>query len=95
MTFAGKNVVALNLALEQTPSHMQEGVIDFYMLFEPFQMIGITLYYQHIANHWFPIQLLHLVIIVVSTLFILVCVPESPKFLHSKGLYKESKESLE
>jgi MFS family permease len=42
MTFPGKNVVGLNLLLEQCPGDMQEGVVDFYMYFEPLMMVFVT-----------------------------------------------------
>jgi hypothetical protein len=95
MTFSGRNVLGLNYLLEFIPlAEEQENVINYYMYLEPLIVIYISLHYQFINRYWLPLQIIFLCITIINTIYIIIIMPESPKFLYMNGKFEESRENL-
>ena len=95
MTFAGKNIVGLNYAIECTPEVHQKLVISLYWLVELSSIILWSFYYQKLDKNWFPLQLIYFIGGIITMLVTFALLPESPKFLYAKQKYEEARKSLE
>jgi hypothetical protein len=54
-TFSGKNVVALNYAVECVPEAFQKVVVSIYWSIELGSIILWSFYYQKLDRNWFPL----------------------------------------
>ena len=54
-TFSGKNIVALNFAIECTPENYKQLVVSLYWSVELVSIILWSFYYQHLDKNWFPL----------------------------------------
>lgn len=57
-------------------------------------MLFCAVYFQQISRNIFLIQLGNLIFISVMTFYIVVALPESPKYLYAKGRFGEARASL-
>lgn len=93
-TFAGKNIVALNFAIECVPAKFQKLVVSMWWTVELVSIILWSFYYQKLDKNWFPLQALYFAAGIVVLMITLACFPESPKYLYSKGRFQEARDSL-
>ena len=93
-TFSGKNIVALNFAIESTPEIYRNFVISLYWGVELSSIILWSFYYQRLDKNWFPLQFVYFIGGVVTLLMAAFIFPESPKFLYSKNRFDEARKSL-
>ena len=54
-TFSGKNIVALNFAIECSPEKNKKIVISLYWAVELISIILWSFYYQKLDRNWFPL----------------------------------------
>jgi len=54
-TFSGKNIVALNYAIECTPESYKQFVVSLYWSVELASIILWSFYYQRLDKNWFPL----------------------------------------
>jgi len=93
-TFSGKNIVALNYAVESVPASYQKLVVSTYWGVELVSIILWSFYYQKLDKNWFPLQATYFVLGILVFFVALLVLPESPKYLHSKQRFQEAKDSL-
>ena len=93
-TFSGKNIVALNFAIECTPEKFRQLVISMYWSVELISIILWSFYYQKLDKNWFPLQFVYFVGGVLTLIMAILMFPESPKFLYSKQKFEEARKSL-
>jgi hypothetical protein len=68
----------------------------FYLLVsECVGTIILTFWYQVLDNSWFLLQLVCLITTVLTILYMILLVPESPKWLYTWGYYDEARSSLQ
>jgi hypothetical protein len=83
-TFSGKNIVALNFAIESVPIEFQKLVVSVYWAVELMSIILWSFYYQKLDKNWFPLQASYFVAGIFTLIIGIIFFPESPKFLYSK-----------
>lgn len=83
-TFSGKNIVALNFAIECTPEKFKQLVISVYWMVELVSIILWSFYYQKLDKNWFPLQAVYFVGGIITMFVAIFLLPESPKYLYSK-----------
>lgn len=67
----------------------------FYLLVsECIGTIILTFWYQVIDNSYFMLQLVCLIVTVLTILYMIILVPESPKWQYTWGYYDEARENL-
>jgi hypothetical protein len=84
MTFSGKNIVALNFAIECVPQQFQKLVVSLYWSVELMSIILWSFYYQKLDKNWYPLQASYFVAGIFTLIIAITMLPESPKFLYSK-----------
>jgi hypothetical protein len=94
-TFAGKNIVALNFAIECMPEKLQKYIVSIYWSVELLSIVLWSFYYQRLDKNWFPLQAIYFVFGIIVLFIGIIVLPESPKYLYSKQKFKEAKEALE
>jgi MFS family permease len=94
-TFAGKNIVALNFAIECVPETVQKFVVSIYWSVELLSIVLWSFYYQRLDKNWFPLQAIYFFFGIVVLILGIFVLPESPKYLYSKQKFTEARESLE
>lgn len=93
-TFAGRIIVGLSYILEYSLPKFHESIIFGLLISEASTTILITVWYQFIDRGWFLLQLVFLILAVLVTIFFLIVVPESPKWLYTWERYEESRDNL-
>lgn len=93
-TFSGKVVVGLNYMLEFNRPKWTETIIYLQLVAESVSTILMTVWYQFIDRGWFLLQLICLIAAVLITIYFIICVPESPKWLYTFFRFDESRENL-
>jgi Na+/glutamate symporter len=83
-TFSGKNIVALNFAIECSPEKSKKLVISLYWTVELLSIILWSFYYQKLDKNWFPLQMIYFVAGILTLFFAIFVLPESPSYLVSK-----------
>lgn len=94
VTFSGKNIVALNFAVEAVPEIHKQLVVSIYWSIELMSIILWSFYYQRLDKNWFPLQAIYFFAGILVVFLAIFMLPESPKFLYSKQRYAEARESL-
>ena len=64
------------------------------MYAEPALTMYLAFHYQFIDRTWFSVQLIFFLLQVGATVFTVLYVPESPKYLFSIGEYEKSRDAL-
>jgi len=82
-TFSGKVVVGLNYMLEFNRPKWTETIVYFQLVAESITTILMTIWYQFIDRGWFMLQLLCLIGAILITVYFIIWVPESPKWLYT------------
>lgn len=93
-TFSGKNIVALNFAIECQPETMKQFVVSLYWFVELTSIILWSFYYQMLDKNWFPLQAVYFVVGIIAMFIAIFVLPESPRYLYSKQKFAESRASL-
>lgn len=93
-TFAGRIIVGLSYILEYSLPKFSESIVFGLLISEACTTILITLWYQFVDRGWFLLQLVFLILAVLVTIFFVIVMPESPKWLYTWERYEESKENL-
>ena len=93
-TFSGKNIVALNYAIECQPEAMKQFVVSLYWLVELTSIILWSFYYQKLDKNWFPLQAVYFVAGIIAMFITIFILPESPRYLYSKQKFEEARKSL-
>lgn len=93
-TFAGKNIVALNYAIECAPQSVQKIIVSLYWSVELLSIVLWSFYYQKLDKNWFPLQAGYFIFGIIVMFIGIFVLPESPKYLYSQQKFKEAKEAL-
>ena len=93
-TFSGRVIVGRLFYIEYTNPSKLDHIMMLNLFLDPIVTFFIAIYFQYISKHINEIQLTFIIIGVFMSLFILVFVPESPKFLYNKGKYNQARETL-
>lgn len=93
-TFSGKNIVALNYAVECQTENMKQFVVSLYWFVELTSIILWSFYYQMLDKNWFPLQAIYFVAGIIAMFTAIFVLPESPKFLYSKQKFDQARASL-
>lgn len=93
-TFAGRIIVGLSYIMEYHLPKWHESIVFGLLISEASTTILITFWYQNIDRGYFGLQLLFLIVAVLVTIFFLIVVPESPKWLYTWEHFEESREVL-
>lgn len=94
VTFSGKNIVALNFAIECVPQQKKKFVVSLYWGVELLSIILWSFYYQKLDKNWFPLQAIYFGVGIFVLMLAVFVLPESPKYLYSKQMFQEARESL-
>lgn len=93
LTQAGKFSMAHVYIQELMPVRQRTSAGTIIQFFDASSLILIALYNRYVSNEWLPFQALGAMITTIC-FFALVIVPESPKWLYSKGRYNEARKAL-
>ena len=93
LTMPGKAIVFYNYASELTAPENKQLVINVLSMFHNISLILITLYYQNFQA-WYPLQVFTLALLAAAFIFVLAVFEESPRYLYTKKMYKESRAAL-
>jgi len=93
-TFSGKNIVALNFAIECQPEGMKQFVVSLYWLVELSSIILWSFYYQKLDKNWFPLQAVYFVVGIIAMFIAIFLLPESPRFLYNKQKFDQARAGL-
>lgn len=93
LTMPGKSIVFYNYAIELTAPENKQLVINVMSMFHNISLILITLYYQNFQA-WYPLQVFALTLLTTCFIFILGLFEESPRYLYTKKMYRESRAAL-
>ena len=89
MTGPGKTMVGFVYAGEMFPEEYRSMVGSIILFTDSATMIFLPLYFKLISKNWLYFQLFYLILSIIAT-FCLFLIPESPKYLVSKGMMKEA-----
>jgi len=93
-TFSGKNIVALNFAIECQPEGVKQFVVSLYWFVELSSIILWSFYYQKLDKNWFPLQAVYFVVGIIAMFIAIFLLPESPRWLYSKQRFDLARASL-
>jgi MFS family permease len=93
-TFAGRVIVGLNYVLEFTQRKYAEDLVFYLLISECIGTIILSFWYQMIDNGWCSLQLTCFITAVVTLLYFIIVVPESPKWQHAWERYSEARTGL-
>jgi hypothetical protein len=93
LTMPGKSIVFYNYAIELTAPENKQLVINVMSMFHNISLILITLYYQNFQA-WYPLQVFALTLLITCFIFVLGLFEESPRYLYTKKMYRESRAAL-
>ena len=93
-TLPGRVIVGRIFYIEYTNPSKLDFLMMIMLVMQPLAVFFIAFYFQFISKHIEEIQLNFIIIGVFMALFILVFVPESPKFLYNKGKHSEARDTL-
>lgn len=57
-------------------------------------LVILSVYFRFVSKDWLPFQIFGVGITFMSVAA-MACVPESPKYLYSKGMYAEARKALQ
>lgn len=95
MCFAGRVVAGMNLIVEFM--HSQEwknNTVNYFNFIEPFYGMLALFYYAMISHQAVYLHYFFVVVATINLVFVTMYVPESPKFLYTKGRLQEARESI-
>lgn len=94
MTQAGKYSMA-HVYLQELMPHRYRSLAGIFVQFaDSFSLIFVSLYNRFVSKDWMPFQILGVTLTFVS-FFALVIIPDSPKYLYSKGRFQDARSALE
>lgn len=83
-SYAGISVVGISLGLEfLTDNAIREKMIMMYNLLEPSITLYWAFHFEYIGVEWFYLQLSTLIFAILILIYVLLVIPESPKFLYT------------
>ena len=94
VTFPGVNIVTINYIMEFTLEEDQSTLFSKFFAFEQCTYLALTYYYKNINRSYFGPQMFGACIALLCIVLIYQLVPESPKFLYSKGKFNEARKIL-
>lgn len=94
VTFPGNYIISFFLFIEYTNPSKLYNILYWCMYSYPVLYFMFSLYFGYIDRTMAPIEVFFIVMGIVSALWIYIYVPETPKFLLSKGKYEEARESI-
>ena len=94
MSFGGRVLVGTTYYIEYAPDRISENGPFFLLLSFPILQTLIIIWNQFIDNSWFLIQVIMLVFQILSTLYIIIWIPESPKWMYTWKRFGEAKQIL-
>jgi len=84
----------LTYTIEFMPIEYHFTVPFLFLFSEPLFVICLTFWYQFIDKSWYLVQLILLVMMVLLTIYYILFVPESPKWLYTWRRFTQSKSVL-
>lgn len=94
-TFPGRTIVGLCYMMEFCPDRAaRESIASMYVYGLSYLAILSALFFQFVSKHTLTLQAVFLAISVLTALFVLVYMPESPEWLCKAGHFKASKQAL-
>lgn len=94
VTFPGKNVIFYNYIMEMMNTKSRETAVMFITIVEAINVIAVTMFYEYLSHNWENTCIIGIFFTILSICLTFKYLPESPKFLYSKGRFTESRECL-
>jgi len=91
---AGRMSVGFFFLIEQVPKDSQGKLSTSMAAFDATAMIWATIYFSYFSHNSVYWESFALLLTIVSLTFIAIFVPESPKFLYEKRMFREAREVL-
>ena len=91
----GRFIVAVNYADEFLTNRQKQYLLPLNQLVQGITIIFTAFHYQVLCRSIIYIQWGNLIFITSMTMYTLVYLPESPKYLYAKGMFKELRDCLE
>lgn len=93
-TFPGKNIILYNYAMEILQVENRQLAVNLVAGLESLTVLACAFYYQYLSINWIYLHYCGTLMTVVGLFFVVCFLPESPKFLYSKGRFNEARDSL-
>ena len=88
MTYPGRQIVGTFYITELIPESMRSGALLFTSLFGSIMSILMTSYYRFISVDTHGLQILFVIYGSINLIFVMLIVPESPKYLYNTKQYE-------
>lgn len=93
-TFPGKSIILYNYSIEILRAENRQTAVNLVALLESVTVLFCAFYYNFLSIDWVYLHYLGTLMTVVALIFLICYLPESPRFLYSKGHFNESRASL-
>ena len=94
-TFAGRIVVGLNYALEFNRLELRSPFLLAFFLVEALSIICLTLWYQFVDRSYWLLQVFALIGKYLTILYLVILMPESPRWSYTVGNFKEANSTIQ
>lgn len=89
--FSGQRIVGINYLLEMTLPRTHELIIFLVLALESVSTLVMTAWYQFVDRGWFLLQLICFILACLVSLYFVLVIPESPKWLYTFNRFDESR----
>lgn len=93
--FAGRTIIGLNYLLEFNLIRYHEIIVSLFIFCFSIDIILLTAWYQFVDRGYLKIQIILIVVAILTFIYYVSLVPESPKWHYIKGQFLASKLQLE
>ena len=92
--FAGRTIIGLAYILEFNLLRYHEIIVSLFIFCFSLYIILLTAWYQFVDRGYLKIQVILLIAAILTFIYFLFLVPESPKWHYIKGQFASSKNEL-